>query len=334
MVGLANFFRSNSEKFKSRLSKGPPPAYRWLAWQFAASLIIEKEKGLYEAKLQEGEDGTWLHDIDKDLNRTFPAHPYFAIDKYGVIGQKALRNILQAYAVYMPQVGYCQSMNFIAGLVLMVSGSREKEAFWVLTALLTETQDVGIDLNLGAQNGQMDPGQGLAGIDHKTVPVMSGLHGFYSQGFPLLAKFLSVFNTIFQEMLPDLFDHFRDEGIPDLLWIHKWFQSCFLYSFPQGLCIRIWDNIWANGTRFLFQAAIAVLKLIKNDLISLGFAEINERLKKLKDDEHDRQGGSWTKHTLLPEYEKIISEARNVKITDEMLRRLFYEYDREQERFN
>lgn len=99
----------------------------------------EKEKGLYDAKLQEGEDGSWLHDIDKDLNRTFPAHPYFSFEKYGIIGQKALRNILAAYAVYMPEVGYCQSMNFIAGLILMVSGSREKEAFWVLTALLTET---------------------------------------------------------------------------------------------------------------------------------------------------------------------------------------------------
>lgn len=51
LVGLANFFRHNPEKFKSRLSKGPPPAYRWLAWRFSASLIIMKEKGLYEAKL-------------------------------------------------------------------------------------------------------------------------------------------------------------------------------------------------------------------------------------------------------------------------------------------
>lgn len=51
LVGLSNFFRHNPEKFKSRLSKGPPPAYRWIAWKFVASLIIVKEKGLYEAKL-------------------------------------------------------------------------------------------------------------------------------------------------------------------------------------------------------------------------------------------------------------------------------------------
>jgi hypothetical protein len=48
-------------------------------------------------------------------------------------------------------------MNFIAGMILMISGSREKEAFWVLNALLTETQRDQFDLNQSAQNGQIDP---------------------------------------------------------------------------------------------------------------------------------------------------------------------------------
>jgi hypothetical protein len=52
---------------------------------------------------------------------------------------------------------------------------------------------------------------------------MSGLHGFFSQGFPLLLKFLKIFNILFEELLPELFAHFQEEGIPDLLWIHKWF---------------------------------------------------------------------------------------------------------------
>ena len=151
----------------------------------------------------------------------------------------------------------------------------------------------------------MDPGLGLPGICHSTVPVMAGLDGFFSQGFPMLIKFLSVFNVLFEEFLPDLCQHFREEGIPDLLWIHKWFQSCFLYSFPLGLCIRIWDNIWASGTKFLFQAALAILKIIQNDLITLSFADINERFKKLKD-EDERQSASWTQQKLLPDYERII----------------------------
>jgi hypothetical protein len=34
-------------------------------------------------------------------------------------GQAALRNVLIAYATHNPTVGYCQSMNFLAGLLLL-----------------------------------------------------------------------------------------------------------------------------------------------------------------------------------------------------------------------
>ena len=81
--------------------------------------------------------------IDKDLDRTFPTHPYFSIQEKGGVGQKALRNILQAYAVYNSEVGYCQSMNFIAGFILMMSGSREKEAFWFFSSVLTKKSQEG-----------------------------------------------------------------------------------------------------------------------------------------------------------------------------------------------
>ena len=47
-------------------------------------------------------------------------------------------------------------MNFIAGLILMLSGSREKESFWVLAALMTQSNEGVNDLNTSAQNGQMD----------------------------------------------------------------------------------------------------------------------------------------------------------------------------------
>jgi hypothetical protein len=95
---------------------------------------------------------------------------------------------------------------------------------------------------------------------------MAGLHGLYSPGFPLLLKISEVFHVLFEEHLPNLRAHFIDEGLPDLLWITKWFQSCFLYSFPMGLCLRIWDNIFAYGSRFILSTALAILKLIEANL--------------------------------------------------------------------
>lgn len=44
--------------------------------------------------------------IVKDLARTFPMHPLFK-DKSGV-GQQKMFNVLKAYAVLDPELGYCQ----------------------------------------------------------------------------------------------------------------------------------------------------------------------------------------------------------------------------------
>jgi len=63
-------------------------------------------------------------------------------------------------------------------------------------------------------------------------------------------------------------------------------MSFFLYSFPLGLCIRVWDNLLAYGTRFLFNVSLAILFLLKDRLMDLEFSDINDFLKALKDDEH------------------------------------------------
>lgn len=45
-------------------------------------------------------------------------------------GQAALRRVLRAYSYHDPEVGYCQGMNFIAGMFL--TQMTEEEAFWLL----------------------------------------------------------------------------------------------------------------------------------------------------------------------------------------------------------
>jgi len=45
-------------------------------------------------------------------------------------GQASLRRVLRAYSCYDREVGYCQGMNFIAGMFLTFTS--EEEAFWLL----------------------------------------------------------------------------------------------------------------------------------------------------------------------------------------------------------
>jgi hypothetical protein len=52
-----------------------------------ADLIHQKKKGHYEDCLRVlSPTSKALHDIDKDVNRTFPGHPYFNIENRGTIG--------------------------------------------------------------------------------------------------------------------------------------------------------------------------------------------------------------------------------------------------------
>jgi hypothetical protein len=121
---------------------------------------LKKVKGLYEELLRKGDNSPWMKDIVKDLDRTFPTTKYFDEAKRGEIGMQALKNVLQAYSVYKPDVGYCQSMNFVVGFMLMANGGNEHEAFWMLSAF-------------GQRNVV-------------NSPKFEGLDGFYSPHFPLL----------------------------------------------------------------------------------------------------------------------------------------------------
>ena len=61
-----------------------------------------------------------------------PQLPYMAPDSMGV---KQLTNVLQAYSVKKPEVGYCQGMNFLVQRLLSV-GMTEEEAFWTLVMMI------------------------------------------------------------------------------------------------------------------------------------------------------------------------------------------------------
>lgn len=73
-----------------------------------------------------------IKQIELDVTRTFPEHPFFK-ERHG---QQALTMTLRAYATHDPVVGYCQSMNYVAAFLLLVLNKDAEQAFWVLVVLL------------------------------------------------------------------------------------------------------------------------------------------------------------------------------------------------------
>lgn len=64
--------------------------------------------------------------------RTFPTHPYFSA-QLGA-GQLSLYNILKAYSLLDQEVGYCQGLSFVAGVLLLHMS--EEDAFKMLKFLM------------------------------------------------------------------------------------------------------------------------------------------------------------------------------------------------------
>ena len=68
--------------------------------------------------------------IGKDVPRTFPGHAQLDTPSQRL----ALERVLRAFAVANPHVGYCQGMNFVCGVLLLLM--EEEAAFWALTQIL------------------------------------------------------------------------------------------------------------------------------------------------------------------------------------------------------
>ena len=74
-----------------------------------------------------------LQDIQKDVGRTFPQVALF--NAPGGYGQRGIYEILSAYAAFDPEVGYCQGMGFIVGLLLIHLEDYET-VFWAFVHII------------------------------------------------------------------------------------------------------------------------------------------------------------------------------------------------------
>jgi hypothetical protein len=94
--------------------------------------MLEKNPKIYQKLLKDNQNKTSdsINIILKDIDRTFPDHP-----KFNDISLGPLKNILVAYSWYNPEIGYCQSLNYIAGILLL--NMSEELAFWTMVCILS-----------------------------------------------------------------------------------------------------------------------------------------------------------------------------------------------------
>ncbi|CAJ0627040.1 841_t:CDS:2 [Entrophospora sp. SA101] len=118
-----NVSRTQSQQLSKAIQKGIPRALRGMIWQLMSKSKDVELESKYAQLLKQSSPHEKM--IIKDLNRTFPKHEFFQ-DKDGA-GQEGLFNIVKAYSIYDPEVGYCQGISFVMP---------DEEAFCVLVKLM------------------------------------------------------------------------------------------------------------------------------------------------------------------------------------------------------
>uniref|UniRef100_A0A7N8Y4Z7 TBC1 domain family member 4 n=1 Tax=Mastacembelus armatus TaxID=205130 RepID=A0A7N8Y4Z7_9TELE len=182
------------------------------------------------------------HSILVDLGRTFPSHQYFSA-QLGA-GQLSLYNLLKAYSLLDTEVGYCQGISFVAGVLLLHMS--EDQAFDMLKFLMYDL-----------------------GIRRQYRPDMISLQIQMYQ----LSRLLHDYHR-------ELYNHFEEHEICPSLYAAPWFLTLFASQFPLGFVSRIFDFIFVQGTEVIFKVALCLLSNHEKEIVECdSFESIVDYLK-------------------------------------------------------
>lgn len=274
-------FPPKNEKLKRYVRKGVPAEWRGNAWWYFANgqELLDENLDQYAQLLQKIAIIDTLPDkedkypdleiIERDLNRTFPDNIHFQRESFQD-GEpqmiQSLRRVLVAFSLYNPKIGYCQSMNFLAGLLLLFMD--EEKSFWMLV-LLTSKYLPGVH-NVNLEGVNIDQGvlmlcvqEYLPELWDYIIPKQKNgnkgnLNKLMSSGFSSSSghSHSSETKNDFLLKLP-----------PVTLCTASWFMSCFVGVLPIEVTLRVWDCLFYEGSHFLFKVSLGLLKMSEEELL-------------------------------------------------------------------
>ncbi|XP_028720604.1 TBC1 domain family member 4 isoform X3 [Peromyscus leucopus] len=220
--------RCDMEDIHTSLKEGVPKSRRGEIWQFLALQYRLRHRlpnkhqppdTSYKELLKQLT--AQQHAILVDLGRTFPTHPYFSV-QLGA-GQLSLFNLLKAYSLLDKEVGYCQGISFVAGVLLLHMS--EEQAFEMLKFLMYDL-----------------------GFRKQYRPDMMSLQIQMYQ----LSRLLHDYHR-------ELYNHLEENEISPSLYAAPWFLTLFASQFPLGFVARVFDIIFLQGTEVIFKVALSLL---------------------------------------------------------------------------
>ncbi|KAH9793542.1 Rab-GAP TBC domain-containing protein [Citrus sinensis] len=206
---------ANAITLKKLIRKGIPPVLRPKVW-FSLSGAAKKKSTVPESyyndltKAVEGKVTPATKQIDHDLPRTFPGHPWLDTPD----GHATLRRVLVGYSFRDSDVGYCQGLNYVAALLLLVMKT-EEDAFWMLAVLLENVL-----------------------VNDCYTNNLSGCHVEQR-----------VFKDLLVKQCPRIASHLEALDFDVSLVATEWFLCLFSKSLPSETTLRVWDVLFYEGAK-------------------------------------------------------------------------------------
>uniref|UniRef100_A0A667YX61 TBC1 domain family, member 16 n=1 Tax=Myripristis murdjan TaxID=586833 RepID=A0A667YX61_9TELE len=169
--------------------------------------------------------------VDKDVVRTDRSNHFFRGENNPNV--EIMRRILLNYAVFNPDMGYCQGMSDL------------------VAPLLTEVQD------------ESDTFWCFVGLMENTIFISSPRDEDMERQLMYLRELLRL-------MLPRFHQHLTrlgEDGL-QLLFCHRWILLCFKREFPDVEALRMWEACWAHYQTDYFHLflCVAIIVLYGDDV--------------------------------------------------------------------
>jgi hypothetical protein len=236
-----------------------PPKIRGDVWKLAIGnvlcitpdlfKILTDKKVMKKEEVNSGEEDvnreSTIDSIGIDLARTFPSLKFFQVG--GPLYQP-MKQVLECYVKYRPDVGYVQGMSYLVAMLLLYMDTYS--AFVALANMINANH----------------------------------FYSFFRMNTHQIFTHVEIIKLLLKEFIPDLHANFERQGVKHQIFVLDWFITLFAKSFSVDIAARLWDRYFLEGEIFLYQGTLGALQYFSPKLRTAPFEDCMQFLSHIPRD--------------------------------------------------